>query len=74
MLFVSHNGNWTEADQGLMTCISQQKNWQQKDCPEFRFDLTEIQEALVEFEERIHLTGKEFNALPEKTRHVTCSA
>ena len=44
-------------------------NWQKNDWPDFRYDLTTIQDQLDQFEQRASLTSGQFNALNERTRH-----
>ena len=46
-------------------------NWQQKDWPEFRYDLSALEEDLARFQQQTDSTGKAFHVLPEKTRHET---
>lgn len=46
-------------------------NWQQKDWPEFHYDLSGIEEDLARFQQQTDRTGKAFHSLPEKTRHDT---
>lgn len=46
-------------------------NWQQKNWPDFYYDLSGIEEYLVEFETRTGQAGRTFHTLPEKTRHET---
>lgn len=46
-------------------------NWQQKDWPEFHYDLSDIEEDVARFQQQTDRTGKAFHSLPEKTRHET---
>lgn len=46
-------------------------NWQQKDWPNFVYDLSETEPYLVEFEARTAQSSKVFDTLPEKIRHET---
>ncbi len=46
-------------------------NWQQRDWPEFHYDLTGIGEEIARFHRQTERTGQAFHSLPEKTRHET---
>lgn len=46
-------------------------NWQQKNWPNFAYDLSGLEESLADFEARTDQISRMFRTLPEKTRHET---